>query len=228
MFKGLKPVTFMVIFCMVFSCTVAQAALTGSNTVSIIASDNACIYFVSSTGQPDQNEATIGLRSLDKSSAGGYYHSFMRFRLGDLSSAKGVFSAQLRLYKVSESGTPLPVAVYAMTNGLAGETTWTSVMSWDQGTNVFYAARGDTSYLDKQTPGTNGTYMTFDLSAKMFNLITNDTNGEITFFLRSNYSTGSGYTQFHSLESTTDTALKPTLTVSADFGPPKGTVLTFR
>jgi hypothetical protein len=216
----LSPSVYLLVSLFVFSSfETTQAALTGSNTISIVASDNAWVAI----GGGDQDESST-LRV--EMNGGGVTHlSYLRFDMSRLAPMKTVLSAQLNLYKVAGglwSGGP-SLRLYSLTNGVAGETTWNAGMTWDTRPTEFGSSLGS---IPADTINA-GTSISFDLTSSMMGLITNDTNGQITFKLEISY-----HSKFNSLTigsvANGNGYPKPTLTITGIWPPPKGTVLLFR
>jgi hypothetical protein len=196
----------------------AQAELTGSNTISIVASDNAWVDI----GGGDMDESS----TLRVEMNGGVSHlSYLRFDMSSLAPMKTVLSAQLNLYKVAGGfWDPGPsLRLYSLTNGVAGETTWNSGMTWATRPTEFGSSLGS-------IPGSTinaGTSISFDLTSSMMGLITNDTNGQITFKLEISYMSKYNWLTIGSVANNSGYP-KPTLTITGIWPPPKGTVLFFR
>jgi hypothetical protein len=198
----------------------AQAELTGSNTISIVASDNARVNIGTPTQDMDESS------TLRVEMNGGVNEiSYLRFDMSRLAPMKTVLSAQLNLYKVAGGlWDPGPsLHLYSLTNGVASETTWNAGMTWNTRPTEFGSSLGS---IPSSTINA-GTSISFNLTSSMMGLITNDTNGQITFKLELSYM--SKYNQFTMGSVANNSGYpKPTLTITGIWPPPKGTVLFFR
>lgn len=94
-------------------------------------------------------------------------------------------------------------------------------MTWDTRPTAFGSLLG--SILGSSL--TANTSYSFDLTSSMMGLITNDTNGQITFKFDISYQNKYNWVTIGSLASGYP---KPTLTVTGIWPPPSGTVLIIR
>jgi hypothetical protein len=201
--------------------SIAQAGiLSGSNTVNIVASDNAWVSIFTPT--QDMDEST----TLRVEMNGGVNElSYLRFDISSLALMTNVLSAQLNLYKVAGGvWDPGPsLHVYSMSNGVPGETSWDSGMTWDSRPTAFGSSLGSIPSSNINAGGS----LSINLTSNMMGLITNDTNGQITFKLELSFMSKYNWFTIGSVANGSGYP-KPTLTVTGIWPPPRGTVITLR
>lgn len=199
----------------------ASRALEQGIEIRIPASDNACISFDPDVSSQNLSEAEE-LIVCDSSSASNRDRtSYLRFDVTKASGARKVYSAKLEVYVTR---TEYPVHVNVLNDGYTsstrkGETEWTKTL---YGTNAPYHTA--TTLLGTYSFGGGFQSKSLD-TTKMQSYLSDDTNNELTFVLRSaqynNYAHG---VNFASLDNTKGYAV-PTLVLNV---PPQATVLLIK
>jgi Bacterial Ig-like domain len=189
--------------------------------LSIVASDNA---LVASDGlNTDYSESTEGLSFRGNPRRTNY----LRFNVSTLKRVQSIRYATLDL-QVNRTPTVYAVGVFALKDGYTNatrrsETDWTSALTANLAPGYAAWPNADSSaMLTSRAVTPNGTITSFNLTDKMLSVLTNDTNGEITFIMVS--LDGAGEDRLHSL---TSGGAKPTLNVLFVPKPPDGTLILF-
>jgi hypothetical protein len=208
-----------------------QNTFAATNTVEIIASDNAWVRLAGGLGDTDMDEGQE-LKVRNKG-FGNNGQSYLRFDVSDLDRLKTFDSASLKLHLITGTGWGNAVTLFALNDGytnatLQSEMEWTSALTYNTApAGEPSGSNPDTSsQLASHSADTSDVQISFNLNSSMAGLLASDTNNEITFILYCAIHTKEHEMTYASLGNTsTNNYIKPTLTVTGDFLPPAGTLI---